>query len=104
MDGPDNQIIADRLEALGNVSRLEIYRLLVRAGPTGIPVGEVQRKTGIARSTLSHHLRRLIAVGLARQERDGTTLFCQASYEAMHQTVAFLAAECCADAQTTDAA
>ena len=89
--------IAARLEALGNPTRLTIYRLLVRAGPEGLPVGEVQQRAGAARSTLSHHLHRLIAVGLVTQERAGTTLICRANYEAMNALVASLTAECCAD-------
>lgn len=93
----DNQTIANRLEALGNPSRLGIYRLLVRAGPTGLPVGQVQHRTKIARSTLSHHLHRLIGVGLVKQKRDGTTLFCTANYAAMNETLEYLRDECCAE-------
>lgn len=91
-------MIAARLEALGNETRLEVYRILVRAGRDGLPVGELQRRTGSARSTLSHHLHKLIAVGLVYQERDGTTLHCHASYGAMDETLGFLSRECCADA------
>ena len=70
----DMTTLANRLEALGNETRLEIYRTLVRAGPAGLPVGAVQSRTGVARSTLSHHLHKLIGVGLVRQRREGTTL------------------------------
>ncbi|MFQ5745093.1 MAG: ArsR/SmtB family transcription factor, partial [Acidobacteriota bacterium] len=91
----NTETIAARLEALGNSTRLEIYRILVRAGPHGLAVGELQRRTGAARSTLSHHLHRLIAVDLVQQRRQSTTLFCSTNYEAMAQTVAFLTEECC---------
>lgn len=94
----DLEQAAGRLEALGNTTRLAIYRLLVRAGPKGMPVGVVQRDLAIPASTLSHHLRRLIAVGLVSQERQGATLLCRASYPAMDDLVAFLTAECCIDA------
>jgi len=100
----DLERTATRLEALGNASRLEIYRLLVRAGQEGLVVGEIQRQTAIARSTLSHHLHRLIAVGLVTQERQATTLICRANYPVMNETLGFLAAECCADARREDAA
>lgn len=90
--------IADRLEALGNATRLDIYRLLVRAGEGGLAVGEVQQRTEVPRSTLSHHLHRLIAVGLVTQERNGTTLICRADFRTMRETLGFLVAECCADA------
>lgn len=94
----DARTTATRLEALGNETRLEVFRILVRAGRDGLAVGELQRRTGSARSTLSHHLHRLIAVGLVYQERDGTTLYCHANYAAMDETLGFLTRECCADA------
>ena len=93
----DAKKTAQRLEALGNETRLQIYRMLVRAGHDGLAVGELQRRTGVARSTLSHHLHKLIAVGLVYQERQATTLYCHADYPAMDETICFLARECCAD-------
>ena len=60
---------AKQLEALGNPTRLQVYRALVRAGDAGLPVGRLQEKLGIAASTLSHHLHRLILTGLVTQER-----------------------------------
>ena len=45
--------IALRLEALGNPTRLEIYRYLVRAGSDGLAVGAIQSRTGVARHALS---------------------------------------------------
>ena len=96
--------IAARLEALGNPTRLAVYRLLVRAGPDGAAVGTVQARTQVPRSTLSHHLHRLIAVGLVTQERQGTTLVCRAEQQAMRDTLGFLLDECCADADQETAA
>ena len=55
---------AKQLEALGNPTRLQVYRTLVRAGPDGLPVSRVQQKLKIPASTLSHHLHRLILTGL----------------------------------------
>jgi ArsR family transcriptional regulator len=95
---------AARLEALGNPTRLEIYRVLVRAGEDGLPVGDIQRQTDVLRSTLSHHLHRLIGVGLVTQERQATTLICRANYRVMNETLGFLSTECCADARGRDAA
>ena len=89
---------ADQLEALGNPTRLRVYRILVRAGREGLPVGRLQAKIGIAASTLSHHLKRLIEAGLVTQERQATTLICRAHYPAMNALIGFLADECCADA------
>jgi ArsR family transcriptional regulator len=99
---------AKQLEALGNPTRLKLYRTLVRAGQSGLPVGRLQDELKIAASTLSHHLHRLILTGLVAQERQGTTLICRANYPAMRTLIGFLVDECCADAscasQATDAA
>lgn len=89
---------AKQLEALGNATRLQVYRTLVRAGDAGLPVGRLQERLGIPASTLSHHLQRLIATGLVTQERQATTLICRANYPAMNGLIGFLADECCADA------
>jgi len=89
---------AARLEALGNPTRLRIYRMLVRAGDPGLSVGKLQTRLSIPGSTLSHHLKTLIIVGLVSQERDATTLICRANYPMMRGLVAFLVAECCTDA------
>lgn len=97
MESMDIATVASRLEALGNETRLGIYRILVRSGQQGLPVGEVQNRTGVPRSTLSHHLHKLIAVGLVRQEREGTTLFCHANLAEMDATMGFLTTECCKD-------
>src|SRR3569832_1658636 len=88
---------AARLEALGNRTRLQIYRALVRAGHAGLPVGRLQEKLKIPASTLSHHIKTLVAVGLVSQVRESTTLVCHANFEAMRGLVDFLAAECCVD-------
>ena len=89
---------AKQLEAIGNSTRLQLYRALVRAGDEGLPVGHLQEKLRIAASTLSHHLHRLIATGLVTQERQATTLICRANYPAMNRLVGYLVDECCHDA------
>jgi ArsR family transcriptional regulator len=90
--------ISKRLEALGNPTRLSAYRLLVRAGEEGLAVGDLQDRLDIPASTLSHHLHKLIAVGLVDQERRSTMLICHVNYGAMQETLGFLVDECCADA------
>ncbi|NUB44228.1 helix-turn-helix transcriptional regulator [Fertoebacter nigrum] len=88
---------ARQLDSLGNPTRLQIFRLLVRAGEAGMPVGALQARMGMAGSTLSHHLKRLIEAGLVTQERAATTLVCRASYSEMWTLIGFLQDECCAD-------
>ncbi|HTO27546.1 MAG TPA: metalloregulator ArsR/SmtB family transcription factor [Devosia sp.] len=89
---------AAQLEALGNTTRLTIYRTLVRAGESGLAVGRLQLKLDIAGSTLSHHIKKLVEVGLVSQERQATTLICRANYASMNGLIGYLADECCADA------
>lgn len=95
---------AKQLEALGNPTRLNLYRALVRAGEAGRPVGSLQETLRIAASTLSHHLHRLILTGLVTQERQATTLICRANYPVMNGLIGFLVDECCADAACNSSA
>ena len=88
---------APRLEALGSPIRLQIVRELVKAGQPGLPVAALQARVNIAASTLSHHLRKLVQVGLVRQERQGTTLLCHAEYHQVRDLAEFLVSECCID-------
>jgi DNA-binding transcriptional ArsR family regulator len=94
--------MAARLEALGNPTRLAIYRTLVRVGDAGLAVGQLQSRLKIAGSTLSHHLSKLIIVGLVTQERNATTLTCRANFETMRGLVSFLQDECCAERPAND--
>lgn len=93
---------AAQLEALGNPTRLKIYRILVRAGAEGLPVGAIQERMAIPASTLSHHCKRLLETGLITQERQATTLICRANYATMTGLLAFLAHECCAEGTVPD--
>ncbi len=88
---------AAHLEALGNPTRLRIFRALVRAGHNGLSVGKLQTRLDIAASTLSHHLKTLLVVGLITQERQSTTLICRATYDLMRGLVDFLVEECCVE-------
>jgi ArsR family transcriptional regulator, arsenate/arsenite/antimonite-responsive transcriptional repressor len=94
----DVDLSAARLAALGNPTRLHLYRALVRAGETGLSMGQIQDRLGIPGSTLSHHCRALVVVDLIQQERVGTSLICRTNYPVMRQLIDDLAAECCADA------
>ena len=83
------------LEKLGHPKRLEIFRLLVRAGPDGLPVGSIQRHLAIPASTLTHHVAQLVSADLVRQTRAGRVLRCTAAYERMEDILGALTAECC---------
>ena len=86
---------AKQLEALGNLTRLAIYRNLVKAGPDGSPVGDIRDKLDIPASTLSHHIAKLVNAGLLTQERDSRSLVCRVDYENMDDLMAFLVQNCC---------
>ena len=83
------------LESLGNPTRLSVYRTLVRAGPEGLPVGQLQARLGIPASTLSHHIAHLMRNNLVSQQREGRVLRCTANYGAMNDLLDFLTRECC---------
>ena len=85
------------LSKIGNPTRLEIVRMLVRAGDSGLPVGAIQKKLQIPGSTLTHHISHLKSAGLIHQQRQQATLFCKMEYERLNQVVAYLTEECCLD-------
>lgn len=87
---------ARALAALGHEARLDIFRLLVRAGQEGAPVGVIAQHAGLPLSTLNHHLAALVAAGLVTQERQGRSVINRAAFPVMDQMLAFLTRECCA--------
>jgi ArsR family transcriptional regulator len=88
-----------RLAELGNPTRLSIFRYLVKIGHEGAPVGQIQKEINIPGSTLSHHINRLVSVGLIHQIRDSRTLYCIPQFKALEEVIKFLLSECCAGGQ-----
>lgn len=86
---------AAQLAELGHVTRLEMYRILVKAGHAGLPVSAIQEQLSVPASTLSHHISRLVKVGLLTQTREGRVLRCNAQYQELNSLIAFLSEECC---------
>ena len=91
------EIAAKQLEALGNATRLAIYRDLIEVGHKGSPVGEIRKKLNIPASTLSHHIAKLVHAGLITQDRDSRTLYCKADFTNMDALMTFLVKNCCAE-------
>jgi DNA-binding transcriptional ArsR family regulator len=83
------------LAALAQEHRLEVYRLLVQAGPEGMAAGEVASAIGIAPNTLSFHLDRLRHAGLVSVARQGRSLIYAARYETMNNLLGYLTENCC---------
>lgn len=100
---PDTEQTAAAFAALGSEPRLAILRALVRAGQNGLSVGALQERTGIAGSTLSHHIKALTTAGVVAQARDGRSLICTARFDRIEALAVFLVRECCADARSPDA-
>lgn len=83
------------LAALAQENRLDVYRLLVQAGPEGMAAGEVANRLGIAPNTLSFHFDRLRHAGLISVARQGRSLIYAARYETMDNLLAYLTENCC---------
>ncbi len=89
------EAVAKCLAELGHTTRLEIFRYLVKGGRQGVPVGELQSVLGVPGSTLSHHITKLVNVGLVAQRREGRTLYCVPQFEELNAILEFLQEECC---------
>ena len=83
------------LAALGQPTRLEIFRLLMRSEPNGLAAGAIAEAIGCPPNTLSSHLAILARAGLVRGTRDGRTIIYRAGVEGMRVLVSFLINDCC---------
>lgn len=89
---------ATAIEALGALAhhgRLDVFRLLVVAGPEGMAAGEIARETGAVPSTLSTNLSILSRAGLVSARRDGRSIIYTAAYGHMRDLLGFLMEDCC---------
>lgn len=84
------------LSALAHEGRLDIFRLLVRAGEDGMAAGEIAKAAGVLPNTLSSSLNILSAAGLVRSRRQGRSIIYTAAYDRMRELLAFLVEDCCA--------
>ncbi len=83
------------LAALAQESRLSIYRLLVRAGPEGMVVGQISEAIDIPPATLSFHLKTLTPGGLIKGRQEGRYVRYVADFAAMHCLIDYLSENCC---------
>lgn len=83
------------LSALAHPGRLEVYRLLIKAGDPGLAAGEIARTTGSLPNTLSANLNILSGAGLVRSRREGRSIIYTAAYERMRDLLGFLMEDCC---------
>ncbi len=83
------------LAALAHDLRLQVFRMLVVAGPSGMTPGALAEQLDVAGATLSFHLKELMNARLVTQERDGRHLIYRAAYDHMDALLGFLTANCC---------
>lgn len=85
------------LSALAHEQRLRVFRLLVKAGPAGLPAGRIGARLRSAPSSLSFHLKELNNAGLVTSRQDGRFVIYAANFTAMDALVSFLSKNCCED-------
>lgn len=83
--------------AMGSEARLGVLLTLVKAGGKGLSVGDIQNRTGMPGSTLTHHLRFLASAGLVEQEKTGRTIINRAAFAHLESLAGYILKECCAD-------
>ncbi len=96
--------VVTALAALAQDNRLEVFRLLVQAGPDGMPAGAVATALDLAPNTLTFHFDRLRMAGLVTVRRDGRSMIYAAQFEKMNALLGFLTDNCCGGAQCAPAA
>ena len=83
------------LAAMAQETRLAVLRLLVQAGPNGLPAGDIADRLGVPPSTLSFHLKELVHAGLITDRREGRSILYALHIDATKQFFDFLLADCC---------
>jgi len=90
-----NNNAVSALAALAQENRLDVYRLLVQAGPEGMPAGSVASALKLAPNTLTFHFDRLRDAGLVTVRRQGRSMIYAAQFEVMNELLGFLTENCC---------
>src|SRR5256884_4493814 len=83
------------LAALAQDNRLDVFRLLIEAGPEGMPAGAIAQALALAPNTLTFHFDRLRAAGLVTVRRSGRSMIYAARYETMNVLLGYLTENCC---------
>jgi ArsR family transcriptional regulator len=91
------------LAALAQHNRLDVFRLLVQAGPEGMPAGAVAEALELAPNTLTFHFDRLRTAGLVTARRDGRSIIYAAQFDKMNALIGFLTENCCGGTPCTPA-
>ncbi|RAS32047.1 ArsR/SmtB family transcription factor [Paraburkholderia bryophila] len=94
----DSNLVVRALSALAHESRLAIFRMLVVAGPEGLPAGEIAQRLALSPSSLSFHLKDLSHTELVKPRQQGRFVIYTANFDAMVGLIGFLTENCCAGA------
>lgn len=92
----DKKRSLDALAALGQETRLDVFRLLVQAGPDGLCAGEIAARLGVRPNTMSTNLAVLARAGMVASQRQGRSIRYRADLDGMRGLLAFLMEDCCA--------
>ncbi len=85
----------DCLSALAQPTRLEVFRLLVKQEPDGLPAGEIARRIAVPHNTMSTHLSILTRAGLVAVERHSRSMIYRVELKTIRALVLFLLRDCC---------
>lgn len=91
----DKSFALSAFDALSQETRLDALRLMIQAGPEGLPAGEIGERLGIRQNTMSVNLKILAQAGLITSARDGRVIRYAASYDAIQGIILFLMKDCC---------
>ncbi len=97
----DTSTATSLFNALSQDSRLDAFRLLVKAGPEGLAAGAISERLAVPHNTLSFHLRHLAEAGLVRHEKRGRSVMYFANYNTMRDLIEYLVRDCCSEGMAT---
>ena len=91
----DSTSVVTALTALAHAHRLAVFRLLVQAGPAGLPAGAISTDIGLSPASMSFHLKDLVKAHLIDQRHEGRKIFYTARFETMNDLLCYLTDNCC---------
>jgi DNA-binding transcriptional ArsR family regulator len=91
----ENKAAVAALASLAQDTRLSIFRLLVQAGPEGVPAGYIGEALNVPPATLSFHLKELVHAGMVSSRQQGRFIYYSTDFEQMAALMTFLTQNCC---------
>lgn len=91
----DSYTAIETFEALSNETRLAAFRLLVQAGPEGLPAGEIAERLGVVQNTMSSHLYKLARAGIVVSRRQSRHIIYTVDFATVRELILFLMEDCC---------